>query len=245
MTGLLPGNYWSLFNLVFDSKLCLGQLGSGHWDLGIALRFHVLYSAMPSLVFGFGIWSHSLEQNVCVMRSSTELLILHCLFFQSIFKSNYIVLLFTVIINLLSVTLMVWLVCWCYVYTQLGCISQEIDTWWWWWCWWCSMKNQYDYHILVITTAPIYPFINMMIQVRFTEKIKPLSENSKAYFERHSFLHLTCHHRLPSNKAENQSASKTKHTSSKMYTRCNSNGTFMPIQKQLCTYYCGCLWCCC
>ena len=186
---------------------------------------------MPSLVFDFGIWSHSLEQNVCVTRSSTELIILHCLFLQSIFKCNYIVLLFTVTVNLLGVTLMVWLVCWCYVYAPLGRISQEIDTWWWWW--WCSMKNQYDYHILVITTAPIYPFINMTIQVGFTEKIKPLSENYNVYFERHSFLHLTCCHRLPRNKAENQSTSKTKQTNSKMYTQHNSNGTFMPIQKQL------------
>jgi hypothetical protein len=75
----------------------------------------------------------------------------------------------------------------------------------------------------------VYPFINIKIH---TEKIKPLSENFDALFEKHNFLHLTCPLRLPGNKAKSQSTSDSKETGLKMYTQHNSRGTFMPLQKK-------------
>ena len=110
------------------------------------------------------------------------------------------------------------------------------------WWWWRSMKIHYGYHILVITTVPVYPFINIKIH---TEKIQPLSENYNALFERHNFLHLTCPLRLLRNTAKSQSTSNSKETGLKMHTQHNSHGTFMPLQKKKCTSYYGCLWCCC
>lgn len=167
-----------------------GQLGSGYWVLGSAVWFLVLCLALPDLclVLECGafpycrmlvLWVQVQNWLVCTVFSfkAYSNVIIFCSFIYCYNKP--------VRCDFNGVTGILKL-CIC---TTIGTHFTR-DTWW--WCCWCSMKIQYDYHILVTTTVPIYPFINIKTEVWFREKIKPLSENYNAFFEGHSFLHFTC-----------------------------------------------------